>query len=87
MAKGSGGGGRSGGRATSLVRQLTALRDRKPRSLQQTFGSRGPTTEQRAAYDAKVRDYNRQYRKLSKEANAAVETSNAAFRRRQARGR
>lgn len=56
---------------TALVAELAALRDRKPHSLKRRFGSRGPTPEQAAAYEAEVREWNREYRAITKRLKAA----------------
>ena len=50
----------------AIVRQLDELRARKPRPLARLFGKRGPTPEQRAAYDEQVREWSRQYRAAQK---------------------
>ena len=52
--------------ATDALAELEALRDRKPRSLERLFGKRGPTPEQRAAYEEQVREWSRQYRAAQK---------------------
>jgi hypothetical protein len=66
MAKGAGDGGRNT-RRQKILRQMADLREIKPLSLARTFGSNGPTPTQRANYDQRVRDWNRQYRALNKQ--------------------
>ena len=51
----------------ALVMQLDALRSRKPRSLERLYGRRGPTPEQRAEHEERVREWSRQYRALQKQ--------------------
>jgi hypothetical protein len=50
--------------ARDLSREMSSLRDEKPRSLVKTFGSNGPNSDQQSSYDAKVKDWNSRYRKL-----------------------
>ena len=57
----------------ALVTQLDALRDRKPRTLEQLYGRRGPTPEQAAAHAEQVREWNRQYRAVQKQLKGARE--------------
>jgi len=56
----------------ALVTQLDALRDRKPRTLEQLYGRRGPTPDQRVAHDQQMREWNRQYRAAQKRYAAAI---------------
>lgn len=65
-------------RATDTRRKalqtLTELRERKPSSIAKRFGKKGPTAEQKIAFDAEVKEWNRQFRqanKVFKEADAA----------------
>ena len=55
----------------AIVRQLDELRERRPRSLERLYGKRGPTPEQRAAYEEQVREWSRQYRAAQKRYKAA----------------
>lgn len=68
-----------------LADQMSQMRSSKPRSLAQTFGSRGPTPEQRDAYNARVKEWNRNYRKLAKQQKQALADDNAAFNARRRR--
>ena len=52
--------------ASDTLAELAALRDRRPHSIERLYGKRGPTPEQRAEYDAQVREWNRQYRAAQK---------------------
>ena len=58
-------------------RRLTELRDTKPRPINKYFGTSGGTTEQRANHEAKIRQWNNDYRKAQKAHKEAVEKSNA----------
>ena len=57
----------------AITRQLDALRERRPRSLERLYGRRGPTPEQAAAHAKQVRAWNRQYRSLQKQLKAVEE--------------
>lgn len=57
--------------ASDVLAELDALRDRRPHSLERLYGRRGPTPEQRAAYEEQVREWNRQYRAAQKRYKAA----------------
>ena len=58
-------------------RRLTELRDTKPRPINKYFGTSGGTTEQRANHEAKIRQWNNDYKKAQKAHKEAVEKSNA----------
>lgn len=57
----------------ALVAQLDALRSRKPRSLERLYGRRGPTPEQRAEHEERVRAWGREYRELQRQLKAVRE--------------
>ena len=83
MAKGSGSGGRGSyaQQHALVVNRLVELRKTAPRGEKRTIGSH-PTPEQKAAYDDRVRAYNRENRKLSKLAADLLPKANASFSRR-----
>ena len=56
-----------------ILRQLDALRARRPRSLERLYGRRGPTPEQRAEHEERVRAWGREYRALQKQLKAVGE--------------
>ena len=57
----------------ALVMQLDALRARRPRSLERLYGRRGPTPEQRAEHEERVRAWGREYRALQRQLKAVRE--------------
>jgi len=65
--------------AAELAQDLADLRDRKPRSIQQTFGRNGPTPEQAAAHQEKLNAWASEYRKVRIQQKAALDRENAAF--------
>jgi len=58
--------------------EMQRLRDVKPRPLAKTFGTNGPTPEQKAAYDEKVKRWNAQYRRASENQKIALANENKA---------
>lgn len=66
--------------ASQWANELARLRELKPRPLIKTFGSRGPTPEQKAVYDARVREWNKAYRYASKMQKAQLKIDNEAFK-------
>lgn len=69
-----------------ILRDMQAVRDRKPRPLNKMYGAKGPTPEQLAEHGAKMRAWNAEMRKASKGEKEALERENAAFRARKAAG-
>jgi len=69
--------GDAGNRSIDLSRKLTELRKRQPRPLAKMFGTKGPTPEQKAKYDADARAWQSEYRKTQAAHKKAVEASNA----------
>lgn len=65
--------------AADIARAMSDMRTTKPRSLARMFGSNGPTDAQRAAHDASVRAWSKEYRALSKAHKVALVRDNAAF--------
>jgi hypothetical protein len=64
--------------ACELARQMSALRDIKPRPIARLFGSNGPTPDQHAAWIAAMRVWNAQYRRVSSAQKLALARENAA---------
>jgi GNAT superfamily N-acetyltransferase len=50
----------------AALQDLTKLRESKPRPIEKRFGTDGPNPEQKVAYDAEVKDWNRRYREANK---------------------
>lgn len=71
--------------ASQWANEMARLRDIKPRPLHKLYGSRGPTPEQKAKWDADMREWNRLYRHASKMQKIALEEDNEAYRARQQR--
>lgn len=71
---------------SDILNEMEAMRDRKPRPLAKMFGSKGPTPEQKAKYDADVRAWNRDYSRLRREQRIALERENAEFHARKKQG-
>lgn len=61
-------------------RRLAELQSVRPRPANKMFGASGGTTEQRAAYDARVRQWNSDHRKAQKAHREMVEKSNEWIR-------
>lgn len=64
--------------ASDLVREMSRLRSKQPRSLLKLY--RNPTPEQRAAWDAVNKQYNRMMSHLRKAHKIALARDNARFR-------
>ena len=69
--------------AADLAGQMADMRSRKPRPLSKLYGEKGPTPEQAAEHARQMREWNREYSRLSKAQKAALERDNAAFNGRQ----
>ena len=57
-------------------RRLTELRETRPRPLDKYFGSKGGTPDERAAHEAQIRQWNKEYRKAQAAHKLEVERSN-----------
>ena len=51
--------------AADAARDMEMIRRTRPHSEAKRFGSRGPSPEQKVAYDEEVRQWNRKYRAAS----------------------
>ena len=69
--------------ASQWANEMARLRDIKPRPLHKLYGSRGPTPEQKAKWDADMREWNRLFRHASKMQKIALKEDNEAFYARQ----
>ncbi len=63
--------------ASDLTRDMADLRDTKPRPLDKLYGTNGPTPAQADQHAQQMRDWNRQYREVSKQQKIALERDNA----------
>lgn len=68
--------------ASQWAQVMADLYKVKPSSIAKRFGSRGPSSEQRAAYDAELKAWNSAYRHASKMQKIALVRDNEAFRNR-----
>jgi len=66
---------------TEVSQKLSEMRKCKPRTIKQMFGSNGPTTEQLQTYNDRVKNWNREYRKLTQLHKKLLVISNEAFRK------
>lgn len=64
-----------------ISHKLADMRTYKPRNIKRLFGTNGPTAEQLAIYNNRVRDWNNEYRKLSKLHKDLLAISNENFRK------
>lgn len=64
--------------AKSLSKQLSEWWDKKPRPLKKWYGP-NPTPENITEYEANMKAWNREYRRLSKAYKAQVELDNAEY--------
>lgn len=66
--------------AADYANQMAAHRANKPRPIDKLYGRNGPTPEQRAEWDNKMREWNKTMRDLTKKQKAQLEIDNAEFR-------
>ena len=71
--------------ATDWSREMSRLRESKPRPLHKRYGPH-PTDEQNSAHRAEEREWNRLYRKASKEQKRTLADENQEYRKRAAGG-
>jgi GNAT superfamily N-acetyltransferase len=67
-------------KAVDIAREMSEMQKTKPRPLAKLFGTNGPTPAQKLTYDAQVRKWNSEYRKLQAAHKIALDRDNAAFR-------
>jgi len=66
---------------TDVSMALIEMRKCKPHTIKHLFGSNGPTKEQLQTYNDRVKNWNREYRKLTQLHKKLLSISNEAFRK------